>query len=325
MRILVTGASGFLGSHVTERLQNSGHELRLLLRRSSNIEFLSDVKGYVRVEGDLRDTASLRPVLEGVDTVVHLAGITLARTAAEYEAANGAGTANLVLAARAAGVRRFVHVSSLAALGPSPDGRPQPSTAKAHPVTAYGESKLSGERALQAQAGSMEPVILRPPAVYGPRDRALIPLFRAGKLGMFPLLGDGMNLASFCYVEDAAEAIVAAALGETPPGAIYSIEDGQPYTWRRLVDAFARASGRKVRIIPTPPWLYMAAGYAGGLVSTIIRKPLPLSPEGVTHISQRYWVCDSEAIKRDLGWTAKVGIDEGMQRTLAWYQQRRWL
>jgi nucleoside-diphosphate-sugar epimerase len=325
LRILISGANGFLGSHVAERLQEQGHELRLMLRSTSNVDFLNAVHGYERVNADLRDAASLSSVAVGIDTVLHMGGVTLARTEAEYQAANGTGTANLVSAAVAASVRRFVYVSSLAAHGPSPSPQPRPLDAPAAPVTAYGRSKLSGEYAVQARQQHLQTVILRPPAVYGPRDRALLPLYRAGKLGIFPLLGDGMNLASFAYVDDAVDAIVKATISETPPAAVYTFEDGQPHTWRALVDAFSRATGRKIHVIPTPEWLYKAAGYAGGLAGALVRKPLPLSPEKVTHISQRYWVCNSDAITRDLGWQARVGIDEGLVRTLAWCKQHRWL
>jgi nucleoside-diphosphate-sugar epimerase len=326
LRILIAGANGFLGSHVAERLQSQGHELRLMLRRTSNLEFLEDVHGYERVEGDLRDAASLSRAVEGVDSVVNLSGLTSARTEAEYQAVNAAGTANLVTAATKAGVTRFLHVSSLAAHGPSPDGRPRPLTAPGTPVSAYGRSKWAGELQALAAREAINIAVVRPPAVYGPRDRALVPLYRIAKLvGVFPLYGDGLNVASFVHVHDAADAIAAVALSDHKSGSIYAISDGKPHTWRELVQSFGRALGKRVRTIHTPPVLYRAAGYAGGLASLISRRALTLNPDQIAQMSQRYWVCDNVAITLDLGWQPRIDIDEGMAQTLAWYRQRHWL
>ena len=340
MRILVTGGNGFIGSHVVERLMAQGHELRLFLRTTSKTEFLDGLSGpstglragpstglgtsFERVNGDLRDEASLARGVDGMDAVVHLGGVTAARTEAEYLAVNGGGTAALAQAALTAGVRRFVYVSSLAAGGPSPDGRPL-APGDGAPISAYGRSKAAGERAVLSHQDGMSVAVIRPPAVYGPRDRAFLPLYRIAKLGVFPLLGDGENLASFLHVHDAAAAIVQATETDGPSGGVYTACDGSPHSWRELVDAFAKAMGRRPRLIPTPPFLYVAAGYLGGLASALIRRPLPLNPEQVDQMRQRYWVCDNEAICRDLGWQPKLSIEEGMAQTLAWYREHGWL
>jgi nucleoside-diphosphate-sugar epimerase len=325
LKIVLTGGNGFLGSHLAERLQAEGHDLRLMLRRTSNTEFLGGLKACERRHGDLRDAATLPPIVEGAEVILHLGGVTVARTEAEYQAANGAGTANLVEAAVRAGVRRFVYVSSLAAHGPSDGPKARNQDSPATPVTAYGRSKLAGELALKARQREIEAVIVRPPAVYGPRDRALLPLYRAGMLGVFPLLGDGSNLASFVYVDDAVDAITRLLPLKVASGTAYSMEDGRPHSWRELVLAFEKASGKRVRCLPTPRWLYAAAGAAGGIAAAALRRPLPLSPEKVCHISQPYWVCDSAAIHRDTGWLPKVGIEEGLARTLAWCKAQGWL
>lgn len=324
MRILVTGGNGFIGSHVVEQLLAQGHELRLFLRRTSKTEFLAGIDGWERVDGDLRDEASLARGVAGVDAVVHLGGVTTARTEAEFMAVNGGGTAALVRAARAAGVRRFVYVSSLAAGGPSADGRPVGPDA-VRPLSAYGRSKAAGERAVLCHQDGMSVAVVRPGAVYGPRDRAFLPLYRIAKLGFFPLLGDGENLVSFLHVEDAAAAIVSAVQPSAPSGSIYTACDGKPHSWRELVDAFAKAVGRQPRLVRTPVLLYLAAGYAGGLASALLRRPLPLNPDQVAQMRQRYWVCDNECISRELGWQPRVGIEEGMARTVRWYQERGWL
>ncbi|HLF79832.1 MAG TPA: NAD-dependent epimerase/dehydratase family protein [Dehalococcoidia bacterium] len=326
MRILITGANGFLGSHVTERLQAQGHDLRLMLRRTSNLAFLEDVQGYERVEGDMRDTASLTRAVEGVEAVLHLSGLTTARTEAEYHAVNGTGTANLVMAAAKAGASRFVAISSLAAHGPSLDERPRPLTAPGRPVSAYGRSKWAGEVNTLAAREGIDVAVVRPSAVYGPRDKALVPLYRIAKLaGVFPLYGDGLNLASLIHVHDAADAIVSVVLSEFSSGSIYTISDGQLHTWRELVQSFSRALDRRIRTIPTPAVLYQTAGYAGGVASFLSRRALPLNPDQIRQMSQRYWVCDNTAITRDTGWKPRIEIDEGLADTLAWYRRRRWL
>jgi len=322
VRVLVTGGNGFLGSHVAERLASrDGIELRLLLRPTSGLEFLKGV-AFERAEGDIRDAESLARAVQGVDAVIHLAGLTSARTEAEYQEVNVLGTAAVVQAARAAGVKRFVYVSSLAALGPSADGA-MPQTP--HPISAYGRSKLGGEFPVLAERDAISVAVLRPPVVYGERDRALIPFYRLARYGFVPVYGNGERLLTWVHIHDAAGAIVATALADGPSGAVYSISDGNTYTWRRLVQAYAKATGRTVRALPTPPALYTLAGYAGGLVQTILRKPLPLSPEEVTQMRQRAWICDHAAITRDLGWQPSIGIEQGFAQAYRWYTQQGWL
>jgi nucleoside-diphosphate-sugar epimerase len=324
MRLLVTGANGFVGSHVADRLAAQGHELRLLLRRTSLIENIVRL-AYERHDGDLRVPESLADAVRGVEVVVHIGGVTAARTEAEYMAANGRGTESLVKAAVRAGVRRFVYVSSLAAHGPSPDGAPRPLDAPGRPLSSYGRSKLAGEVATLAAREQMSVAVVRPPAVYGPRDKALLPLYKIARTGVLPVIGDGRNVVSFVHVHDMADAIVAVALAEGPSGGIYTAEDGTPHTWREMVRAYGDAIGKRVLCVPTPVALYAGAGYATGVVSWLLRRPLPLSPEEVKSMRQRHWVCDSAAMTRDFGWRPTIGIEEGMRTTAAWCKERGWL
>lgn len=326
MRILITGASGFLGSHVADRLGADGHELRLLLRPTSRVAYLSGLLDYERVDGDLRDRSSLARAVDGVETVVHLAALVASRAepAADYAAVNADGTAALAQEARSAGVRRFVYISSIAARGPSPDGRPPPPD-YAQPMSVYGRSKLAGEAQVLAAIDDMEVAVLRPPVVYGPRDRAMIPLYRIAKLGLFPVLGNGLNQLSIVHAFDAADAIAGVTVGKFASGSVYSFADGPPHTWRDLIEAFGAAIGRRPLIVPTPPVFYLAAGYAGAAVSRVTGRRLPLSPEQVRVMRQPYWTCDSEAITRDLGWKPKIGTREGMAGTVRWYKEQRWL
>jgi nucleoside-diphosphate-sugar epimerase len=325
MTVLLTGANGFVGSHVAEKLVAQGVDLRLLLRNTSRVAFLEGVQ-YERVEGDLRHVESLAGAVRGVDTVVHMAGLTmgLAISEAEYQQVNNVGTAMLVQAAREAGVRRFVYVSSQAAQGPSQ--QPVPAIpALPRPVSAYGRSKLAGEYAVLSARDAMSVAIVRPPVVYGQRDRALLPFYRMARLGLVPVCGDGNNLLTWVHVLDAADAVVATARAEGPSGTVYTLSDGAIHTWRSLVETYAKVLGRKVRVLPAPRALFTIAGQAGGLVQALLRRPLPLTPDQVRHMQARYWVCDHEAITRDLGWKPAIGIEEGFAQSLRWYRQHGWL
>lgn len=323
IKVLVSGANGFVGSHVAERLAAKGVDLRLMLRRSSDTTFLQGVS-YERVDVDLREPDTLEEACAGVDAVVHLAVQTLAPIESQYQEINALGTANLVHAARQAGVKRFVYISSLAAQGPNPDRytlMPDPP----RPVSAYGRSKLAGEHAVLAARPDIDVAIIRLSAVYGQRDKALLPMYRMGKLGVVPVYGDGENLLSWLHVHDAADAIVATTLADTPSGAIYTVSDGGYYTWKQLVHSFGRAWGRTPRILYGPPALFKMAGAAGGFVQMLTRKGLSLQGDQIRHMQARYFICDNTLITRDLGWQPRIDLDEGFAQTIAWCRGEGWL
>jgi nucleoside-diphosphate-sugar epimerase len=319
MRILVTGATGFVGSHVAEELAaRRDVELRLMVRRSSKLAYLDGVD-YEAVEGDLRHPESLQTAVGGVEAVVHVAGATSALNEAAYQEVNALGTAMLAEASRQAGVQRFVYISSQAAQGPYGESGPP------RPLSAYGRSKLAGEYALLAMGASMRVAIVRPPVVYGQRDRALLPFYRMAKLGFVPVYGDGKNRLSWVHALDAADAVAAVTMGDYATGAVYSISDGDVHTWVSLVRAFGEAIGRQPRVVHVPPTLFTAAGYAGGLLQSLTRRPLPLSPDEVLQMRPEAWLCDNVAITQDLGWKPSIGIDEGFRQAVAWYRQQGWL
>jgi nucleoside-diphosphate-sugar epimerase len=323
LKVLVTGGSGFVGSHVAERLQAGGHELRLLLRASSKLDYLQDVE-FERVDGDIRDASSLPAALEGVEAVVHCAGITSARTYAEYEAINARGTADLVHAARDAGVQRFLFASSLAAQGPSPDGHPQPPEPSL-PVSSYGRTKLAAEYAVRAERQRLNVSILRLPVVYGPRDRGLLPFYVMAKFGVLPLYGNGDHQISWIHAWDAADAMALALEKSEKSGSVYTVNDGAPHTWRELAAALGDAFGSNLRLLEVPHALYNAAAIGADLIAGITKKPLPLTAEKVVEMKQRYWIGDNATIREQLGWEPRIDYRDGIAVTLAWYRENGWL
>ena len=326
MRVLVTGATGFLGSHIAEQLARQGHDVRVLVRRTSDRSFLRHIEAEEAL-GDVTQPDTLPAAVEDVDAVVHAAGLTKARSAAEFEAVNAGGTANLLAALGPAHpLRRFVLISSLGAHGPSHDGRPRPLEAPPAPVTAYGRSKLRAEELVRSWAGDGRPTtIIRPPVIYGPRDRQLLPFFHLARWRLAPLLGDGSNAVSCVYVEDAARAAALTATAADAPSATYALDDGAVYTWRELLAAVERAVGKKALRLPSPAWAFAAAALVTELYGRLRRRAVIFTRDKVVEMRQRYWVCSHDEISHDLGWQPQVGLNEGAALTAAWYRQHGWL
>jgi nucleoside-diphosphate-sugar epimerase len=326
MKVLVTGASGFLGSHIAEQLAEAGHEVRLLLRLSSTRAFLN-FPHEVAI-GDVTDPQSLGAV-EGVDTVVHAAGLIKARSEDEFAAVNEIGTANLITAIQIVNpdLKRFVYISSLAAHGPSPaDGTPRPIDAQPKPVSAYGRTKLVGELIVRESFLADRAVAFRMPVIYGPRDPALLPFFRAVRWKIAPLLAGGRNKISIVYAEDGARAVVHAVTAEADIGGkSYCPEDGQVHTWKDLLAAIEHAIDRKAIMVPVPRFVYMAAAALTAGFGRVTRRPVIFTPDKVREMSKRAWVCSADDLKRDLGWIPHVQIDEGARLTYAWYREAGWL
>jgi nucleoside-diphosphate-sugar epimerase len=327
MTILVTGASGFLGSHVAELLGREGRPVRALVRKSSDVSFLRTLPNVELAYGAVEDRASLSAAVRGVAAVVHAAGLVKAHGPDEFEAVNVGGTRNLLdaVGAEANGLRRFVLVSSLAAVGPSADGRPvDPS--RTEPVTHYGRSKRRAEDVVRERAAEVPSVILRPPMIYGPRDRESFAFFKTVSRGMLPKLGDGTNTMSVIFATDAASACVRAIDADVPSGEAFFIDDGRIYVWRDMLDDIERALGRRAiwrAGVPFP--ILRAAAAASEAVGRLTGKAVMLTRDKVNELSAPHWVCDSSDARQRLGWRPEVDWAEGTRRAAAWYRQAGWL
>ena len=328
MRVLLTGASGFVGGHTAVALQQAGHELRVLSRAGSDLSRLDEQEiRYTRVVVDLDgEREDLAGACDGVDAVVHIAARLRGRSAAEFMRTNADATAALGRASRDAGVRCFVYLSSLAALGPAPGDTAERPETEPHPASDYGRSKLAGERALASLGGGMALAMIRAPLIYGPADRGLLPFFQMAERGFAPQLGDGSHRVAAVYGPDLAAAI--ARILEQPPSepATWQISDGGgPYTWRDLLAALERAAGRQLRIVPLPPpiWQAMAAA-AEAWAATTGSEPL-LDRSRVIEMRQRAWLADGSALQATTGWQPSVGIEEGLAETMRWYRSAGWV
>ena len=313
-RVLVTGATGFVGSHVAEAFAGAGYEVRVGARASSDPRWISDLDAE-RAPLDLRGKPEdITRAVEGVDVVVHAAGITRAQRAEDYHSVNAGGTRRLVVAALRAGVKRFVLISSLAARGP--DGR-------GYPESDYGWSKLEAEKYLRSLGDRMEAIVLRPAAVYGPRDTDLLPLFRMARAGWLPVPSGAPPLQPV-YAEDVARAVLAAAREPVGFGP-FPVAQNRRYAWRDVAAGLEKALGRAVLAVRLPAGAFMLAGRTVEWAA----KPLSVVPifdeRRARDLARNAWTCDVSGTEKALRWRAEVPLFEGLGRTARWYKRAGWL
>lgn len=321
--VLVTGATGFVGSHLVERLVGSGVRVRALVRSTSDVSRLERL-GVERAVGSLEDAGALVRALEGVEVVFHLAALTYARREADLERVNAAGTRVVVEASRRAGVRRLVYLSSLAAPGPSLDGRPVTAEEPARPLTAYGRSKLAGERACLEASGALESVILRAPAVYGPRDREMLRFFRYAARGVLPVPGGPERRLQMVHARDLAEGLARAAAAPSARG-IYHVAEPRDYTWTEIVGHIARAVGRRALRVRVPRPLVRVAGATSEWGAALVGRTTIFNRDKVRELLAPGWLCETETLRKDAGFTARIALPDGLEETATWYRANGWL
>jgi nucleoside-diphosphate-sugar epimerase len=326
MKVLVTGANGFVGSHILDTFRESGFDVAVLLRKSSDTAFIEQhLDAGVSVHyGSLSDTDNLARATAGVEAVVHCAGQTKAFHDREYLQTNREGTRNLVDAVGRETVRHFVFVSSLSVSGPGVPDNPARENDPPQPVSAYGQSKLAAEKVVESQ--SVVPwTILRPAAIYGPRDRDFLSVFRAVRRGVVLVPRGGRQSLSLVYARDVADAVRCCLLRKDAEGKIYHVASEPPSTGAGLVHAIARVMDRRVRTFPVPGPLLYTACVVQGWVSRRIRRPHVLSRQKWRELNAPGWVCTTERIREDLDFTAPTSLEDGLAETAAWYAAQGWL
>ncbi|MEO8189505.1 MAG: NAD-dependent epimerase/dehydratase family protein [Acidobacteriota bacterium] len=321
---LLTGATGFLGAHVARSLLAHGWTVRALARGGP--ERLKDLVslGVVPVPGDLSARTDLAAAALNVDAVVHVAGITKARTREDYREGNARATALLVEAARqSAPEALFLLVSSQAAAGPARRGRPVTEEDSARPISWYGESKREGEEAVKA--GWRGPrVIVRPSIVFGPGDRGLFVLFQAARRGWLPVPA-GDSKVQLIRAERAAEAIARAAARPDLSGRTGFLADPDPIAISDLSRLIARLPSRRPHLMPVPRVLIRAAGAAETLVETLTRRSRPFNADKAREILAGDWTCSGTAFARDLALPGPPPLFEELSATWDWYVRSGWL
>jgi nucleoside-diphosphate-sugar epimerase len=320
--VALTGGSGFVGSHVADVLIASGFRVRALARRPEDPGWLKGLDVEV-VKGDVRRAESLATFVADADAIVHVAGKTSARNEAEYMASNAEGTANVVRAvlAKAPGAH-FVLVSSLAAAGPSLDGTPVSLSDAPHPVSAYGRSKLAGEEAVRSAGVTY--TILRPCAVYGPRETAIKDLFVAASRGFVPVLAGGKPRIQLVHVADVAAAVLG-ALRRGGRNETFFVAHPEVLDYRQVAVILSRLRTPPARLLPVPGPLIRIAGFLAEAATALANGPPVFNREKATELLQEAWICDVSGAEAALGESFKTSFAEGARSTWEWYRGKGWL
>lgn len=324
--VLVTGATGFVGGRLVEKLVHEGYSVTCLVRESSDTRMLQGMAVRM-VTGDLEENKALQEAVRGIHTVYHVAGAIKAANREQYFRVNQTGTRRLLqaLADSNSGASRFIHVSSLAAAGPSTADRGLKEGEEPNPISWYGESKLGSEEEALKFADRFQVTILRPSAVYGPGDRETLIVFRMIKTGCLITPGRVIRRFSLVHVDDLVSALIRAGTQDTRSGEVFNVSRPESYTWIQVGQTIARSLNKQYRSIAFPTGIAVAAGVAGDLWCFLTGRPATISSQKIKELLQPSWICDTSKAAVGLGFVPSISLSEGISGTVRWYMEHGWL
>jgi len=325
-KIFLTGATGFVGSFVAQKLIEQEHQVTCLVRKTSNLRWIEQLP-LEYCTGSLYQPESYKDAVKTADYILHIAGVTKALNRDEYYRGNVVATKNMLdtVVRENPKIKRFLLVSSQAAVGPSPGPEPIDETVPMNPLTDYGKSKMEAEHVTRTYMDKIPITIVRPPAVYGPRDMDVLNFFKNMKWRINLQVGNVDQLVSLIYVEDLAEGIIRAALSPNSTGETYFLCEEPPYRWSQFARITAQIMEKKYITVRVPYFLAFGMATLLEIISQIRKKPTILNRQKMREIKQPYWAISCQKAKNDFGFRTNVPLPEGIKRTVDWYQQEGWL
>jgi len=322
MKALVTGGTGFIGSHLVEFLSARDVEVFALVRDPNNLKFLKGLNARL-LHGDLFSMPALPPDL---DYVFHLAGMTKAVKSADYYTVNRQGTASFFEALRRQEINaKLIHLSSLAACGPSAEGRGRKEDEPPAPISHYGKSKLLGEEEALARKDRFPVVIIRVGAVFGPKDVDFLRYFKPIRRGILLSFGFKPRLMSVCYVQDLVRALDTAARQPVASGEIFNIGDPIPYSFEDIGRMAGKLLGKRPRRIVLPLFAVFLAALASDVATAFTGRPSITTRKKFPDLKQPGWTADVQKARDKIGFETRYSLEEGLRETLGWYQANGWL
>lgn len=322
-RALVTGANGFLGSYIVDALNKKGIHVKCLVRTTSNLRWINNIKGIELANGSLNDIKSLKDAVSNVDVIYHSAALKFANSEALHKT-NILGTRNLLEACKTANpeIRRFVYISSIAAMGPCTDGLPLTESNSCKPRSLYGKSKLEGEKILMEY--KIPYTIVRPPVIYGPRDEDVLKVIKIVARGFKPTFKGILDCLSMMYIDDVVEATLIAAEHEKAKNQVYILSDNKTYSWNEVLDEASKILKVRTLSMNVPKWLLHFGAIVVEGTHLILGKTSPINRQKVSEVVCK-WIFSGEKIKKELGFSARWTLQSGLKHTLNWYKEHKWL
>lgn len=324
-KILITGGNGFVGSRLCARFANAGYHVIAGVRHSANLTLLDGVKVEYRY-GDITHPDTLSAMVAGVDFIIHNAGIVKAKAPDRFFHINVKGTINLLEAvvANNPGVSKIIYISSLAAIGPSYDGRPVTESDYPRPVSNYGKSKLAGEQAALSFADRLNLIVIRPPGIYGPGDTEIFSLFQTAHFHLKPAIGNQSRMLHLVHVDDLCRGIQMALEGNTSNGEAYFVGENRAYSMTELAEMLRVAVGRYAIPLPIPSPLFRLIAAATETIMGLTGGIPMLTRDKAKELLCSFRMDPSKA-RQSFGFESEIRLADGLASTYRWYLEKGWL
>ncbi|MCH8208747.1 MAG: NAD(P)-dependent oxidoreductase [Nitrospinae bacterium] len=324
--VLITGATGFIGSHLADDLIKRGCKVHCAIRKTSSLQWL-DSSRITFHKTDLSRPEPLREALENTEYVFHCAGLTKAKSREEFFFANAEACTNLYQACAEYGnkIKAIVHLSSLAVTGPATNHNPVDENTECRPLTYYGKSKLAGEEIAKRFSSSLPIIILRPPVVYGPREKDFFSFLKTISKGWNPVIGKVRRTLSLIYAHDLVEAMVQAASKPAEKDNIFFITDGNIYDWDEIARASMKHLKVKARTIVVPEQIMFPLACLMEAISFFRSGPAFLDRQKIKEVCQESWTASSQKFFAAHHFQPKYNLDRGLAETINWYKDEHWL
>jgi dihydroflavonol-4-reductase len=325
-KVVITGANGFVGSHLVEYLLSKGYEVHCILRKSSSTKWIKDLPIFIHTCG-LNNVELLRPILTDAHYIYHIAGVVKEKNWAGYEYGNVSITKNILEATLGSNtIKRIVVTASLACSAPAELGHPVSEDTPSNPLTYYGKSKLLQEQLTLGYADRLPVTVIRPPVVFGEREIELYEFYKAIKMHLFPSIGLDEKYLSLVYIADLVRGMHLAATSEKALGQQYFIGgDQEEYSWKEIARLTGQNLNSKYIRLKIPHFLVHIIMHISEFFSKIFGYTTMLNVQKANEMVQTSWSCSSAKANRDFGYKAEYTLEQGLRRTIGWCKKEGWL